>query len=253
MRVVTIQNKKGGVGKTTFLLHLAHRAVELKLRTLVIDLDTQANASTGLTHDYGLLKVPGGSAAIFTVERPEDLPIRTVRPLLDLLHGHTRLDEVDSLFDVSYLKNRFLPKQVPLLRSLPYDLILFDTAPSAGPRQIAPLFLANRVLIPIIADEFAVSGLAQTRDDVEAARTINPAIQTTVLVNMFRANSRSQRQALFQLQTITAIPLRQPFFPLRDHVPAAISTGVPVWAFKTAKPPLRALWRNFATETLGWQ
>jgi len=250
VRVITIQNKKGGVGKTTFLLHLAYRAVELKLRTLVIDLDTQANASTGLTHDYGLLKLPGGAAAIFTVQRPEDLPIRRITPQIDLLHGHTRLDEVDSLFDVSYLQQRFLPRQVPLLRSLPYDLLLFDTAPSAGPRQIAPLFLADLVLIPIIADDFAVAGLAQTRDDIEAARRINPSIRTQVLVNMYRANSSSQAKALDQLRNIASVPLREPFFPLRDHVPSALSTEVPVWAFKTAKAPLRALWRNFATETL---
>ncbi|HEX3553316.1 MAG TPA: ParA family protein [Thermoanaerobaculia bacterium] len=250
MRIITIQNKKGGVGKTTFLLHLAYRAAELKLRTLVIDLDTQANASTGLTHDYGLLKVPGGAAAIFTAHGWEDLPIRQVMPLLDLLHGHTRLDEVDSLFDVPYLQKQFLPRQVPLLRSLPYDLLLFDTAPSAGPRQIAPLFLADLVLIPIIADDFAVSGLAQTRDDIEAARSINPGIRTQVLVNMYRANSSSQARALAKLQEIASVPLQEPFFPLRDHVPSALSAKVPVWAFKTARAPLRALWRNFATETL---
>jgi chromosome partitioning protein len=251
VRIITIQNKKGGVGKTTFLLHLAHRAVELKLRTLVIDLDTQANASTGLTQDYGLLQVPGGSAAIFTARRGEDLPIRTVKPLIDLLHGHTRLDQVDSLFNVAYLKTEFLPRQVPLLRSLPYDVLLFDTAPSAGPRQIAPLFLADLVLIPLIADDFAVSGLAQTRDDIEAARAINPNIRTEVLVNMYRASSRSQEKALTKLKAIASVTLREPFFPLRDHVPSALGVGCPVWAFKTAKPPLRALWRDFATEVLG--
>jgi chromosome partitioning protein len=250
VKVITIQNKKGGVGKTTFLLHLAFRAAELKLRTLVVDLDTQANASTGLTQDYGLLQVPGGSAAIFTAPKASDLPIRTVTPFLDLLHAHTRLDQVDSLFDVSYLKTRFLPHQVPLLRSLPYDVLLFDTAPSAGPRQIAPLFLADLVLIPLIADDFAVSGLAQTRDDIEAARRLNPGIRTEVLVNMYRTNSRSQKKALQQLKAVASVPLREPFFPLRDHVPSALSAGVPVWAFKDAKPQLRALWRGFASEIL---
>jgi chromosome partitioning protein len=250
VRIITIQNKKGGVGKTTFLLHLAYRAVELKLRTLIIDLDTQANASTGMTQDYGLLQVPGGSAGIFTAQTKEELPIRTVAPWVDLLHGHTRLDQVDSLFDVSYLQNRFLPQQIPLLRSLPYDVLLFDTAPSAGPRQIAPLFLADLVLIPLIADDFAVSGLAQTRDDIEAARRLNPGIRTEVLVNMYRTNSSSQKRALGQLQAIASVPLREPFFPLRDHVPSALSAGVPVWAFRTAKPQLRALWRGFTTETL---
>ncbi|HYX25487.1 MAG TPA: ParA family protein [Thermoanaerobaculia bacterium] len=250
MRIITIQNKKGGVGKTTFLLHLAYRAVERKLRTLVIDLDTQANASTSLTQDHGLLKLPGGSATLFTAQRQDDLPIREVTPLLHLLHGHTRLDEVDSLFDVPYVRERFLPHQIPLLRSLPYDVLLFDTAPSAGPRQIAPLFLADLVLIPLLADDFAISGLAQTHDDVETARRLNPNLKTEILVNMYRTNSRSQAQALNQLREISSIRLREPFFPLRDHVPAALSAGVPVWAFKTAKSSLRALWRNFATEAL---
>ena len=124
-----------------------------------------------------------------------------------------------------------------------------STRRSSGPRQIAPLFLANLVLIPLIANDFAVAGLAQTRDDIKAARRGNPGIRAQVLVNVSRTNSSSQ-QALGQLQAVANVPLREPFFPLRDHVPSALGAGVPVWAFRTAKPQLRALWRGFATETL---
>ena len=65
MRIVTVTNQKGGVGKTTLVCHLALAGVERGLRTLVVDLDTQGNASTMLARDAAVARQPGGSAALF--------------------------------------------------------------------------------------------------------------------------------------------------------------------------------------------
>ena len=92
MRIVTVTNQKGGVGKTTLVCHLALAGVERGLRTLVVDLDTQGNASTMLARDAAVAGQPGGAAALFA-----DAPLApTVTASgLHLLHGHQHLDEVD--------------------------------------------------------------------------------------------------------------------------------------------------------------
>jgi len=65
MRIVTVTNQKGGVGKTTLVCHLALAGVERGLRTLVVDLDTQGNASTMLARDASVARQTGGAAALF--------------------------------------------------------------------------------------------------------------------------------------------------------------------------------------------
>src|SRR5688500_18949133 len=114
MRIVTVTNQKGGVGKTTLVCHLALAGVERGLRTLVVDLDTQGNASTMLARDAALAREPGGAAALFA----DGAVAPTVTENgLHLLHGHQRLDEVDQrvgLAEATRVRER--------LRALPYDL-----------------------------------------------------------------------------------------------------------------------------------
>jgi chromosome partitioning protein len=119
MRIVTVTNQKGGVGKTTLVCHLALAGVERGLRTLVVDLDTQGNASTMLAGDAALARQSGGAATLFAGGEPQP----TVIPSgIHLLHGHQRLDEVDQrveLAEAAGIRAR--------LRALPYDLVVVDT------------------------------------------------------------------------------------------------------------------------------
>ena len=106
MRIVTVTNQTGGVGTTTLVCHLALAGVERGLRTLVVDLDTQGNASTMLARDATVARQAGGSAALFA-----EAPIApAVTPNgLHLLHGHQRLDEVDQrvgLADATRVRDR---------------------------------------------------------------------------------------------------------------------------------------------------
>ena len=79
MRIVTVTNQKGGVGKTTLVCHLALAGVERGLRTLVVDLDTQGNASTMLARDAAVAQQPGGAAALFA-EAPIAPTVTAERP-----------------------------------------------------------------------------------------------------------------------------------------------------------------------------
>jgi chromosome partitioning protein len=261
-RILSVVNQKGGVGKTTLCYHLCHRAAELGLKTAVFDLDSQANLTFALTGNVELLKTPGGAAQIFDLAAPiEPRPIADLLPEprpfapLDvyLLHGHNRLDAVDAAFRTA----TFLDERVPDLRRLPFDLLLIDTPPSVGSRQLAAVLAADLVVIPLTATDFGTTGLARTRELIrdarEAIRLRHPAADRPrpwTLINMFRSNVRSQRQRAAELLAIPELNVRHPFLTLRASVEDSLAAALPVWRYRKASSPVRALWKDCATETL---
>lgn len=242
-RLISVTSQKGGVGKTTLTLHLVHRAVELGYRTLLVDLDTQANATTALTRDFSYLATRGGAANLFAATAAETLRPIHVSPNLHLLHGHQYLDAVDAQIQpapvVASLK--------PLLLSLPYDRILIDTPPGMSQRQLASLLVADLVLIPLEPGSFGVAGLTLTLSTVRQARHLNPSLQYRAVVNLLRPG-KAQRRRLDEIRRHVA--LREPAFTFRSAVSEAIDEGIPVWRHRRADRALRQLWLDFASEVV---
>ena len=151
MRIVTVTNQKGGVGKTTLACHLALAGVEKGRRTLLVDLDTQGNASTMLARSAEIAHRPGGSAALFSEATPAPLATDTG---VDLLHGHQRLDEVDqrvALAEATGIRER--------LQALPYELVVVDTPPALGLRHLGPQVWADVVVTPLEPNSFSLLAL----------------------------------------------------------------------------------------------
>jgi chromosome partitioning protein len=246
--VFALISQKGGVGKTTLALHLAFRAAETR-SVLVIDMDTQGNATTTLLGDPGLRYVHtrGGASDLFEKPLAEVAPIPTRHPNLRLLWGHQHLDDVKApLSDVVRLR--------PALATLPYDVIVFDTPPALGARQIAPLLLAQKAIIPFEPNPYAVQGLALTLPTIEQVRRSNPGLDFSIVINKYQRRSVSQAahiRALAQAAGAAGPRILEPHLTLRVAVQDALAVGVPVWSFRSADRRLRADWQSLCGSLLG--
>lgn len=247
-QVLALISQKGGVGKTTVALHLAFRAAESH-SVLLVDMDTQGNATTSLTGDDGLrlLHTRGGASDLFEKPLAEIAPVATRHPRIRLLWGHQHLDDMKpSLADVVRLR--------PALAGLPDEVVIFDTPPALGPRQIAPLLLAHKAVIPFEPNPFAVQGLALTLPTIEQARRGNPGLDFAIVINKYRRSSKSQGAHILSLGEAagsSGARILDPPLTLRVAVEDALAAGVPVWAFRSADRQLRADWQRLCDTLLG--
>ena len=158
-RIISIVNQKGGVGKTTTTINLASWLAEFNKRVLVIDIDPQGNASSGLGIDYK--SVNKGMYEVLTDENTRITEvIKSYRPNFHVLPANPDLagasiDLVDKEGREYALENNL--KDILDL----YDYILIDNPPSLGLLTINGLVAAREVLIPVQCEYYALEGLSQ--------------------------------------------------------------------------------------------
>mgnify|MGYP002626191166 CR=1 FL=1 len=162
-RVICIANQKGGVGKTTTALNLACGLAMAGRQTLLVDLDPQCNATTGL----GAAPVRNrwiSSPTALVDERPLRESFRgTYLESLSLLPGARSFEDVDALANSSDSRSRMLATHLASsLGSL--DTVVIDCPPSLGALTRTALTSASEVLMPIQCEYFAMEGLTQTID-----------------------------------------------------------------------------------------
>jgi chromosome partitioning protein len=234
IKILTVANQKGGVGKTTLALHLAAYLARQGRRTLLVDLDAQSNASaTLLGAAPSGLAADEGAAALFL---PKDLePVPSIGFGVDLLPGHRRLEGLDRL-DLTDVATHFCSR----VRALQYDWIVFDTPPVAGTRHLAPLLCAHRVVIPVEPSSYSVAGIAATLETVSDARKANPTLEHRLVINKLVPHSVSQRAYVAQLQQVATF--QEPYLTRRLILGTALDCGRPIWSFRGADRKLRELW-----------
>jgi len=198
--VIALWHQKGGVAKTTTAISLAACLVEKHHETLVIDLDVQANLTTGLGADpskvrYSAADVLMGNASLLSISRETSLPG------LDLVGANASLLTVARYLHVRENYEYLLRETFAQPSLTHYDFIVLDCPPQVGPMTIAALTAANLVIAPTQCEYFSVQALRQTLDLVELVRhKTNPTLAYRILVTMFDLRGTLHSRLLEQLR-----------------------------------------------------
>lgn len=184
-RVIAITNQKGGVGKTSSAINLAASLAILEKKTLIIDADPQANATSGIgvnpkEVNHGLYECLVGDATI------QDAILSTETPHLDILPSHVDLVGAEiELINVPS-RERIIAKLIESVKET-YDYIIIDCSPSLGLITVNALAAADSVIIPVQAEYFALEGLGKLLNTIKIVqKRINADLQIEgILITMF--------------------------------------------------------------------
>ncbi len=236
-RVIAVANQKGGVGKTTTTINVAAGLAELGYRVLVVDLDPQGNASTGLGVDiadrertsYDLLLE---HAALAELVRPASVPNVWICPAnSDLASADIEL--------VANEKRSFLLYDAlrgPLSQALGFDFMLIDCPPSLSLLTVNALVSAHSVLVPLQSEFFALEGLSQLMLTIRDVRhTANPDLRIEgIVVTMTDSRNRLSQQVEADVRSTLGELVFATTIPRNVRVSEAPSFALPVLAYDSA-------------------
>lgn len=192
-KIIAITNQKGGVGKTTTAINLGAALVESGSRVLLVDLDPQGNASTGLGITPDQRRVTTYDILLEDAAL-RDAIVETAKPGLFLCPSTSDLSSADVEL-VANEKRSFLlhdALRAPAIDEFALDFILIDCPPSLNLLTVNALIAANAVIVPLQAEFFALEGLSQVMLTIrEVRQTANPGLRIEgVLITMFDGRNR---------------------------------------------------------------
>ncbi|MFZ1685582.1 MAG: AAA family ATPase [Candidatus Zixiibacteriota bacterium] len=193
-KIIAVANQKGGVGKTTTAVNLSSCLAAAEKKTLLIDLDPQANSTSGVGFDKQTVEgsvydILIGRKEVGEVIKPSDLQFLNVIPSGIALVG-AEVELVSVLSRESRLKSALRPIAGQ------YDYIIIDCPPSLGLLTINALTAASSVLIPIQCEYYALEGLSQLMNTVKLVQQhLNPSLQVEgILLTMYDGRLNLSKQ-----------------------------------------------------------
>jgi chromosome partitioning protein len=247
---MAVANQKGGVGKTTTAINLGACLADLGFRTLVVDLDPQGNASTGLGVDPRALE-----------QSMYDVVVREL-PIEDCIEPTAvrNLFLAPASLDLAGAEIELVPafsRELRLKRALEpvlgdYDYVLIDCPPSLGLLTVNGMAAATEVVVPIQCEYYALEGLGQLLRNVDLVRrSLNPVLEvSTIVLVMYDARTKLADQVVGEVRAHFGSKVLRTVVPRTVRLSEAPSYGQPITAFDPSSRGAIA-YRGVAKEVSG--
>ncbi|NOR88302.1 MAG: AAA family ATPase [Bacteroidales bacterium] len=200
-KIISVANQKGGVGKTTTAITLGAGFAVLERKTLVIDADPQANATSGLGLDPKNIQTSIYECVMDGVD-PKSIIMSTNTPYLDIIPAH--IDLVGAEIEMINLPNReyMLAKTIEKIKE-DYEFIVIDCSPSLGLITINALTASDSVIIPVQCEYFALEGLGKLLNTIKIVQSrLNKELDIEgILLTMYDSRLRLSKQVVKEVKT----------------------------------------------------
>jgi chromosome partitioning protein len=251
-RIIALANQKGGVGKTTTAINLAAALVETGCRVLLVDLDPQGNASTGLGIELSARDVTSYDLLIDDAPLEDAVQATAIENLL-IIPATIDLSSAD-IEMVANEKRSFLLHDAlrqTAMDGFGFDYILIDCPPSLSLLTVNAMVAAHSVLVPLQSEFFALEGLSQLMLTIrEVRQTANPGLRIEgVVLTMFDRRNNLSQQVEADARANLGDLVFHTIIPRNVRVSEAPSFSQPVLSYDTASQGAQA-YRALAAELI---
>lgn len=227
-KIISFSNKKGGVGKTTTAVNMAAYCADFGKRVLLVDIDSQGNATTGLGFSKSALK-----KSVYNVLMDKEPCAQNILPtqvkLLDILPANVDLTGAEVELVYKSYREKLLKEALQKVKDS-YDYIFIDCPPSLGLLTVNAWVASDSVIIPMQAEYYALEGVSQLMNTISMVRQhLNPALQIEgVVITLYDGRALISKQITVEIKKFFKNKLYEIIVPRNIRLAEAPSHGVPI-------------------------
>lgn len=227
--ILAVSNQKGGVGKTTSAINIAAGLALKNKKVLLLDLDPQGNATSGLGISK---KLKGIYEVLLSLSNVRDVIVETEVKNLSVIPANTALSGA-TVEMVALAKRELLLKTALSVIANDYDVIVIDCPPSLDLLTVNAFTAADKIIVPIQCEFYALEGLGQLVNTIKLIRQkLNPALELDgVVCTMYSSRTKLSEQVFAEVKRYFSQKVYQTVIPRNVRLAEAPSFGIPIQLF----------------------